>query len=533
MAEDFTTYTEVDQGDKIVVDSAIKVSWTGLASRWLHGYVYKDFGVDHFNGDFTHKFETQYSGISDVAVLVSSWVLGNTVGDLRIIVAGSGDAHSFHLYNGGTPSFRLWIVEGGATSADEWASPSASTTYFVEIVRDDDGGSNNTGRLTAYIRTGSHSGVLQDTLVVDCAAGEQNDFRYIYAVSTYDDSSSVEISSGYTQNLDVGEDDLNANDASSLTQVTVPLLTAIRQLSAQNVECLSQITVPTIEKKWLYSSDISCNTQVTAPFFTVKRSLSTPNIECLSQVTVPSIAVNHLGADDISCNTEITVPSFTVKREIAIPNIESSSEVGIPGFVRRAPLNALDISSLTEVTVAGIYKELFPSDIECSSEVEAADLEWVKILKLNATLPMITAEMSGGHGGFLNVELPMIIAEMRGGAQLNVTLPMITAELEGKVGIKADLNVTLPMITAEMTGTVEILGQLNVTLPMITARMTGTAGQVGQLNVTLPMITAALSGYTDIDGQLNVTLPMIEAYLTGTVEREECEILRYEEPELE
>ncbi len=283
-------------------------------------------------------------------------------------------------------------------------------------------------------------------------------------------------------------------------------------VDANKVECLSEITSPSIDK----IQPIGAN-----------------NVESLTEVTAWSIETGWLYPPDIPCDTEITVPSFSVKREIVIPGMESSSEVTAPTLKISHDLNYSDISSLTEVTAAGIYKELFPSDIECSSSVEGASAEWIMVGRMNVTLPMITAEMSGGHGGFLNVELPMITAEMRAGARLNVTLPMITAELEGKVGVKADLNVTLPMIKAEMTGTVEVLGQLNAALPMITARMTGTAGHVGQLNVTLPMITAALTGYTDIDGQLNVTLPMIEARLTGTIERAACEVLRYVEPELE
>jgi hypothetical protein len=536
--EDFTGYTEFDEGNDVTVDSATKVSWVNLQSRAETAYLYKDKGANHFSGDFTHKLELYESQFKNSSFLYH-WLLGNIVGDAYDIEAASGDAVGVYSESAEFDAITrigVKLFESGGETVDTWttAGTGLSTLYFIEVVRDDDGGSNNTGRVTVYIRTGSHSGALQDTLVVDCSAGEQNDFRYIYALSTWDSGGSGVYATGYTQNLDVGEvETLSANDSSSLSQVTAPLLTVIRQCLIPNVESLSQITAPTVERGWLYPPDIPCNTEITVPSFTVKHSLSIPNIESLTQVTAPDMLVNHLGANNVSCNTEVTVPSFTVKRLLTIPNIESSSEVGVPDFVRQAPLNAPDISCSTEVTVASIYKELFPSDIECSSEVEAADLEWIKILKLNATLPVITAEMSGGHGGFLNVELPMITAEMRAGARLNVTLPMITAEIEGNVGIKADLNVTLPMIKVVLEGDVEVLGELNGTLPMVTARMTGTSGQVGQLNVTLPMITAELTGYTDINGQLNVTLPMIEAYLTGTVERESCEILRYEEPELE
>lgn len=534
--EDFTSYTEVDEGNDVTVDSATKVSWAALYSRAETAYLYKDKGAAHFDGDFTHKFETYTSELKNTSLNVH-WMLANIIGDSASVIVGNEDALQLFVYSAqfnGISGFYLRIYEGGTPITDIWAGGSLSVLYFIEIVRDDDGGANNTGRITAYIRTGSHSGALQDTLVVDCSVGEQNDFRYMYGMATQDDGAGV-VSGGYTQNLDVGEvETLSANDISNLSQVTAPLLTVIRQCSIPNVESLSQITAPTVERGWLYPPDILCNTEITVPAFTIKHSLSIPDIESLSQVTAPAMLVNHLGADDVSCNTEVTVPSFSVKRPLTIPNIESSSEVGVPDFVGLRPLNAPDVSCLTEVTAASIYKELLPSDIECSSEVDAADLEWIKIFKLNATLPMMTAEMSGGHGGFLNATLPMITAEMRGGAHLDATIPMITAEMIGAVGINGSLNATLPMITAEITGKVETIGQLNATIPMIIARMAGTAGHVWQLNATIPMITAQLAGYTDITGQLNATIPMIEAYLIGTNDRfATCDVLRYEEPELE
>lgn len=205
--ENFTTYTEVDTASKITVDSATKVSWLGIYTRTPSedGYLYKDKGVDHFNGDFTHKFEMQFVNAGNLSC-PNYWMLANTIGDSGDICDAGGDAYTFFAYDD-TESIYLRIFENGSTVGDDsWATPGpqASTTYFVEIVRDDDGGANSTGRLTAYIRTGSHTGALQDTLVADCSAGEQNDFRYIYAFATA--SVSLDgLATGFTQNLDIGE----------------------------------------------------------------------------------------------------------------------------------------------------------------------------------------------------------------------------------------------------------------------------------------------------------------------------------------
>ena len=204
--EDFTTYTEFDEGNDVTVDSATKVSWVDLLTRIHTAYLYKDKGVNHFSGDFVHKFEIFFSAVGSTQMPVH-WMLANSVGDLGDIIAANEDAHTLFVYTD-TENIYLRIFENGSIADDDkWAppGPQASTLYFIEVVRDDDGGANSTGRLTAYIRTGSHTGVLQDTLVADCSAGEQNDFRYLYAVATNETGGLALTADGFTQNLDIGE----------------------------------------------------------------------------------------------------------------------------------------------------------------------------------------------------------------------------------------------------------------------------------------------------------------------------------------
>ena len=51
--EDFTTYTETDPGADIT-KTADRITFTALRTREDTFYVYKDKGVDHFNGNFEH-----------------------------------------------------------------------------------------------------------------------------------------------------------------------------------------------------------------------------------------------------------------------------------------------------------------------------------------------------------------------------------------------------------------------------------------------------------------------------------------------
>ena len=150
---------------------------------------------------------------------------------------------------------------------------------------------------------------------------------------------------------------------------------------------------------------------------------------------------------------------------------------------------------------------------------------------IDVTLPMITADILGGTGGFLNTTLPCITAEIRGGALLEVTLPMVTADIVGKTGAVGNIDVRLPVITASIAGKVEALGQIDAILPAIRAYITGKTGKAGSINTTLPIIVANIQGYNDLTSSLDTTLPMLKPYLVGTVARfTSCAvILRYDD----
>lgn len=203
--EDFTTYDETDEGTNVTVIAA-KVSWVGV-DRDETSHVSDSKGVNHFSGDFTHKFEFQASNM-DNSAQYSHWALANAQADSKTLVDASADFYHFRSRNAaGTYQLRLFVVENGSGTNDEWTGGAEGTTYFVTISRDDDGGANNTGQLTAEIHTGDYhpGGVHKDLLTVDCSAGEQNDFEYAFGFMSYDDNTTSRAGDGFTQNLDLGE----------------------------------------------------------------------------------------------------------------------------------------------------------------------------------------------------------------------------------------------------------------------------------------------------------------------------------------
>jgi len=199
--ENFTTYDETDEGTNITVIAA-KVSWNNL-DRDETSHVSDSKGVNHFSGDFAHKFEMQFSNEVGFYPLVYHWALANAQLDSKSLTDAGADAYLFGVYGDGD-ILRLRILEDGTPSSQTWGA-TAGTTYFITITRDDDGGANNTGQLKAYVRTGSHSGNLEATLTQDCSAGEQNDFEYVFGVMTYDSGDADRTFDGFTQNLDLGE----------------------------------------------------------------------------------------------------------------------------------------------------------------------------------------------------------------------------------------------------------------------------------------------------------------------------------------
>jgi len=200
--EDFTTYTQVDDDNKTVV-SATTVIATNMR-RDGTGYVYKDFGVDYFDGDFTHLFEANHSN-TDVSGLAAVYELTNDIDQLTPLI--TDDKNLVSIYFSGTVLLYVNLIDTGVQNSDS-AAIAEDTLYYITVIRDDDGGTNNTGRYTVYIRTGSHAGVLVDTLSVDALAGGQYDYRYVFAFSALESGSVPEreidvISQNFNLNLPV------------------------------------------------------------------------------------------------------------------------------------------------------------------------------------------------------------------------------------------------------------------------------------------------------------------------------------------
>ena len=73
--EDFITYTEEDPENKVTVTSN-EVNYLNVNFRGTDTYVYKDKGINHFNGNFEHLITVQLSSIQTYA-FPTVWMLTN------------------------------------------------------------------------------------------------------------------------------------------------------------------------------------------------------------------------------------------------------------------------------------------------------------------------------------------------------------------------------------------------------------------------------------------------------------------------
>lgn len=202
--EDFTTYTKVDLNSHISKTSS-RVTFTTLL-RSESAYVYKDKDVGHFSGDFEHLIEAMLTdkslgtGYTPKSFI---WLLGQAIGDYLTVEGSNVLAVSLDASSATVVTIGLWEYYAEAPSyTDVSISLSYYTQYYLTIERDESIGTY--GRLYCYIRTGSHSGSLVDTLQLDLHGKE--DFQYIYAGQSVTSGSNPNAwVSGYCENLDLQE----------------------------------------------------------------------------------------------------------------------------------------------------------------------------------------------------------------------------------------------------------------------------------------------------------------------------------------
>lgn len=198
---DFTTFTETDPGSKLTVTST-KVDVANIRASDV-SYVYKDYGVNYFSGDFEHLMEVYIGSATTDGINNVGWCMANAVNTRTALDAASSSYIQMRMYDEATNDARLTAAELDGSSGYQDVAPglSQNTVYYIKIKRDESVGTY--GTFYVYIYSDAGRTTLVDTVSVALHSSKK-DYRYLY--SYMNDGRNIEYYyTGYQQNLDLQE----------------------------------------------------------------------------------------------------------------------------------------------------------------------------------------------------------------------------------------------------------------------------------------------------------------------------------------
>ncbi len=194
--ENLTTFTEVDSNNVVTV-AANLITVTDAQAQYEF-LVYKDRGVDYYDGDFIHYVATQWTDPNDF-INGAFWGLSNAADDFADIYAASGYClYAKYEYIIG-PVFWLAEVDGGSRYTD-YTSLTEDTWYYLTIQRDESTGTY--GTLTCKIYSDDARTNLLNTLSL--TLHKKADFRYVHAANSVKDAGSGLTSSYQVKDFSAG-----------------------------------------------------------------------------------------------------------------------------------------------------------------------------------------------------------------------------------------------------------------------------------------------------------------------------------------
>lgn len=224
--EDFSVdYTKVDPaGNGDITVTSTRATATVL-NRNEDAYLYRDKGVNHFDGDFEHLI-TGKATLMDVSCLVSIWGLYNVLDDHKGVEDASEDGLTVFFHNA-SASTRLYLKEIDAgTFYEVFSVINLDTDYYLRIVRDESIGTH--GTVFCFIYTDAARTVLLDTSSIALHTSKK-DFRYVYGMQSFNSSTTEEFS-GYSENLDLQEVGVGVAELNELAKRSI-MRPAIRSVT--------------------------------------------------------------------------------------------------------------------------------------------------------------------------------------------------------------------------------------------------------------------------------------------------------------
>ena len=175
--EDLTLYTEVDPNNRLTVTTD-EVVWAGL-TRNESTYLYKDFGVDYFSGDFNILFAFD-TDAGDNGGIVYAIGMANSIDDWTGIKTASGDAIAVEVigHSSAAQITHLVVELDGGTEYPSSQHPANFTNYVYGILRRDESvGTYGTIYLDIYTDSARTNLVTTRSVALHSS---KKDFRYLF-----------------------------------------------------------------------------------------------------------------------------------------------------------------------------------------------------------------------------------------------------------------------------------------------------------------------------------------------------------------
>ncbi len=242
--ENFLTYTESDASNRLSETSS-RVTFTDLKPNDDNTYLYRDLGVDYFDGDFEHRFAFRLTSLEQWAVLYL-WAMTNDLDDY-VGLRDGGKSGFFISYSRTLTSLslRLWELDSGAVAATSGVNFSSQTTYYVKVTRVESEGTYGKIYLRVYSDP-EFSSQIGTTFSITLSSSKK-DFRYVHPTMSngelFDGNNGA--TGGYVENLE--------GIANTTGSVTAQDVSAIAQTTATGNGTVLDVGTPTATQhghKW-------------------------------------------------------------------------------------------------------------------------------------------------------------------------------------------------------------------------------------------------------------------------------------------
>jgi hypothetical protein len=198
--EELSSYIQVDPSN--VLDTTYtKLTFTSQ-SRAMIDYCYKDFGADHFSGNFSFDFEYKITGHNSGGVnpQAAFIALNNTLGSYSAVLAAKGNIQCILGGRATAPFIAIHECAAGILYNSAFFTPALNVNYYMTFSRDMSVGAH--GILTLKIFSDASRTRLVATLTL--ALHKQVAFRYLLAIQSVNSGHPTAVMSGVVDHLVIG-----------------------------------------------------------------------------------------------------------------------------------------------------------------------------------------------------------------------------------------------------------------------------------------------------------------------------------------